>query len=241
MVTKKAKKDFNHITNNDLRYCINSECDTYYACQDGSDCCMNDYCRCGKIIKAHVPENANNSYHIAEKIVRANKLIRDFRFYCLDRFISCLLRKNPDCFGVNVCRGYYGEETNGITMDIGVSGKINSFVTQLNKSKTVAHYRSLVEQVLKDEYGYLLPNVSKKTWKYECIHITNIKPGNDNYKSLNHKIVTQYTDEYARKNEYLSCLCRKVDDNNFVLVDGYHRYIAANKKSDTSMMVMWCK
>jgi len=241
-IVKTKKRDFNRLTDNDLRYVINSEYDVDHPCESGSDCCDNDYCRCGIIINAHVPIDVNNSYSIALKTAKNQGLVKDFRFYCLERLISCLLRQNPDCFDVTACGGYYGQEISGVTLKWDVINPINNFIEQLDKRKSKSHYRILIESVLALEYTYVLPAIVGKDWEYERISLQNIYPGNDHYSVVKSSIVDQYANEYVRhKKDYLSCLCKKVGEKKFVLVDGYHRYAAAKKRDDKSMMVMWCK
>jgi len=234
---KKKRKDFNRILKNNFKPHIHYEHDYYHACESGSDCCDGDYCRCGTVVNSCVPVNVTNAYRIALMVAKNKGLCKDFRFYCLERMINCLLRGNTECFCVSTCAGYYGEEISGIELDWNILNQINYFVDELGKRKTQTHYRSLVEQILTIEYDYVLPHLMNRKWQYEKILIKNIKPGNDSYRNINGECVAQYAQDNAWP-EPLSCLCKKVD-NNFILVDGYHRYTAALKNKDKYMMVMW--
>ena len=232
------KPDFSELTSN-VRYHINYEAESSGCITpEGHD---GDYCRCSVIANAHVPVDVNNSYRLACLSAKNQKLYDDLRFYCLERMLSCLLRENPNCFEVSVSGGYYGEEVDGVTMDGGVVSLANNFIRDLNKGKSKIHYRNLVESVLRAEYGYVLPALEGKTWDVAKVSIKAIKPNHESYRGSNAGTISQYANQYSRnKGDLLSCLCKKVDDNTYVLVDGYHRYAAAQKRADKNMLVLWC-
>lgn len=200
-----------------------------------------DYCRCSVITNTSVPVNVNNAYNLASLSAKNNKLHNDLRFYCLERMLSCLIRENPNCFEVGVCNGYYGQETTGVTIDSGVVNLINNFIRDLNKGQSKIHYRNLVESTLRAEYGYVLPAIEGKDWDISKVSVKDIKPSHDSYRGSNAGAIAQYADRYmSESNGLLSCLCKKVNDT-YTLIDGYHRYAAAQRRGDKYMLVVWCE
>ena len=161
-----------------------------------------------------------------------------FEYYCLERTISCLLRDNPDCFKISVHSGYYGQETGAVNLDSNVVSAINKFVDNL-KVKTKKQRNDMVELILTQEYGYVIPALKDKDWEYHTVPLSNIFPGNENYRNTDRETVTQYSERLIEEGN-LSCLCKRVDDK-YILVDGYHRFAAANKRGDKAMKVMWCE
>ena len=235
---KKQPNDFDYLKHDSFSYNFYSdiEYDMYRPCENGSDCCDDDYCRCGTIINVRVLDNVNRSVTIAKCSARIVALHNSFAFYCLERLISCVLRKHPDCLQPSISGGYYGEEMNGLYLTSETLTIINNFIDQLNKPQGTIASKKLVESILSYEYGYVLTEIEAKTWTYEKIPIGNIYPGNNGYQSTSANTIDQYK---TRTN--LTCLCKKVATDKFVLVDGYHRFAAAKGNKSKHMHVMWCE
>lgn len=238
--TKEPVKDFERLKGNDLKYVVDYDYDTYNACEHGSDCCDNDYCRCGKIVNAHVKADVLTSRAIAKHLTKNQGLHKDPKFYCLERWISCVLRENPDCFDVSTGSGYYGEEVYGVSIEWNQANDINTFVDLMQGNLTQAKLRELVEQVLTREYGYVLPALMNKVWHYDYVSIDKIIPGNKEYHTMTPVAIAKYAEKRYGDKEPLSCLCKN-DKGHYVLVDGYHRYSAAKRRGDKGMRVMWCE
>lgn len=243
-MSSKTKRDFDRIHDNNMRYAVDYDYDTYYPCQNGSDCCDNDYCRCGVINNARAKVDVNTSYSIACTLTRNQTLRKDPRFYCLERWISCVLRETPDCFDVSVGGGYYGQEVYGVSINWQQANDINTFVELLKGRLTKSKTRELVEKTLEREYGWVLAVLEEKDWQYDTVPVKNIAPGNTEYRSMDNNAVARYADQYSRHNgDLLSCLCKRElgNGNKYVLVDGYHRFAAAKRRGDKNMRVMWCE
>lgn len=123
---------------------------------------------------------------------------------------------NEDSFNIQVCRGYYGEEFDGVYLEE-FGGLINNVCLIIDKTNLEA-----IQFVLMAEYGHLLDCVkSSKIAKvvsanFEDLVVTN----KEYYKKLNKDIIEKYKDK-----EMILGIYQK-DGDKFKLIDGYHRYCA---------------
>ena len=71
------------------------------------------------------------------------------------------------------------------------------------------------------EYGYVLDRLKDKKWNIKTININNIVQ--NDYKKNDSEIVERYKNSKIE----LTVLCEQKSDNQFKLIDGYHRFAAA--------------
>ena len=92
--------------------------DTYYPCQEGSDCCKDDYCRCGEITSTRVvspPDFKDVVAKVAKHFaLKANSNDNELDLYACDRILTFLKAYETDFYYVRVGGGYYGQEVEGV-------------------------------------------------------------------------------------------------------------------------------
>jgi len=198
-------------------------------------------------------------YHYVYSRAAGKDKITSIRDYCLDRWIrKCLNLNDFNCIGVS---GYYGDETE-VHLDSEKLYQYEGFIGLLNKD--MASDTQIVEEVLRKEYGYVLPWLKNKTWKFcdkvnvNLIHSTRLDDDNsvDNMFVLDRGVVEKYkenlTSQYI-KERVLSCMCIKQGDN-YRIIDGNHRLVASRevlleklaahkrgKKPKVFMSVVYCE
>jgi hypothetical protein len=185
----------------------NVDYDEDFPCQNGSDCCYGDYCRCGVIENARVksiPDVLNLFYSNESEINR----------YCIDRILTNFKIWNKELWDVNVCGGYYGQEIDSVTFS--KSSEVDGHIGSLS---SLVDIRSKVEYVLNLEYGFLLDSVKDKNWEFRDIHWSQLVFGNDNYRRKLDD--NSYYDDYKLARGI--CLQSTSDNKEYKLIDGYHR------------------
>lgn len=218
----KTKKSLQEI---DFKYSCEIKYDTYYQCQHGSDCCNNDYCRCGTIEDARVVEVPNMAY-VVEKVAEFYGLTEEIDLYACDRLLTLHKAWDKDFYEVSVCGGYYGEEIDSV--HFGNSQKLELAFEEYCKLKQV---RSKVEFLLKAEYGHLIDSVQDKTWKIKLVKKDHILFGNkDYYRKMENEVVENYKDYSLPKG-----ICLQENDK-FRIIDGYHR-LSANTDEKVKVIV----
>ncbi len=207
------------------RYSMEVKYETYYPCHDGSNCCDGDMCRCGQIKDAHV-ESAKRSDVIEPITSKCNDIILA---YCIDRIMTMSGMLDKDNWEVNVYRGYYGEETDGVELSLPVLVEV---CTRLREIETLSDI-DRIKKCLEYEYGYVLPRLQDvRSVSVKDIDIAETNGLNQDYY---HKVEMDKVDLYA---DYqlprVVCLKNKwagstVGDSRYYLIDGYHRLVSANK------------
>jgi len=179
---------------------------TYNPCQHGSDCCENDYCRCGTITDTSI-KNIDLAY-VIEQITKGSDC--EFFRYCVDRLARIYKIYDTNAWEVIVCGGYYGQEIEGVKL------------TNSEFIKAVEKCFGLPEQerigfVLSEEYGFLLPELIGKTFQEVTANRNELRIGNQSY----HKKIKPGL--YAATDLPIGIYKRTTD--GYVLIDGYHRFI----------------
>jgi len=185
--------------------------DERHPCQEGSNCCDNDYCRCGEISNVKVLKPIN--------IIHECLSLNDGFF--LERILSHFKLYSPDTYEGHPESGYYGDELGEIT--IKNKEKVIAVLDEFYKCETL---RSKVEFILELEYERIASNVVGRRWYKKTVSISDIDLGNHvHYKKCD--LVERYVD-------YPFPRCILVEENErYRLVDGYHRLKAVSGKSDT--------
>lgn len=220
---KKKKK----IQDKDFHYCVEVDYDYHYNC--GEEGCDNEgICRCGTL------ENIRVIHCDIEPIVKKFSAYTDLKNpikkYCLERFLTRLVKKNiSDLFDVNVCSSYYGEEIRNISLNTFAANDIENFLKILNKNK----YSDAIEFLLMREYGYVLPAIKGKAWHAKKVSLDDIE------NTINNKLDFETVREYEAWESRQSCLCQRIG-KKYKLIDGRHRFqgaLCANKKK---ILAIWC-
>lgn len=211
----------------DFRYDITYDADYYNPCNDGSDCCDNDYCRCG------VYRNVSITKIDLKSIINSFcKLVdNDIDKYCIDRLLIHSDFKENSSWEPIINGGYYGEEFGGVTLEKTIKNNLVKDLTELFKLDDC----NKIKFCLTKEYGYVLPQLnSLKNVKIENVSLDSIIKSNMNHvRKLNSKYIDQY------KNYKLPVAVCTYSGNDINLIDGYHRLIAANKKSFSDIIILY--
>ena len=191
-----------------------------------------DYCRCSKIINTRIK---SFDYGGVIKAILSEKFdLKNFKHFFLERFVRIVLYENPDDFAeVLTCRGYYGEEIDGIEIDHGCCQEINNFVHLLNKKSCKSS--EIVETCLIKEYGYVLESLKNKQWEIKSVALNKISVGNE-YRKLDEKTIERYKED----DSLLGCVCESSKDG-LRLIDGYHRFLVAKQIGKRKIIVVSTK
>jgi hypothetical protein len=220
---------------------------TEYSCEQ-SGCHEEGICRCGRINDAHV-ESVDLSYltiEIYDQLVPSNSKSkkRDSRIsqllyggelvdkYCIYRILSINKVWNTDLWEVNTSGGYYGDEVDNVTLDISVLSKVS---TQCSKVFELSTLRDKLLYVIELEYGYILEDLKDCDFEIISIYKSYI-----DFKKLNQNhiknVKMEDLDHYSNNNYDLPRGIVRGDStgwvpmDNYKIVDGFHRIIAAHDK-----------
>lgn len=190
------------------KYIIDYSYDDYKACEHGSDCCNNDYCRCGLI------QNIKLKNIPYDKIINKISKISIIDQYCIDRILSFCGFNNIDNYEPIVSGGYYGEELDAIILNESIKDNIYKHLYNLiplsdfDKIKYILDMEyDIPATSLKD-----LSNVSVQTIStYDIIFPLGLRKLKQNYKDYNlpRAISTRYK------------------DHTYSIIDGYSRINSA--------------
>lgn len=202
------KKNFRY--NSD---CVDSDYSTEYDCEDGSDCCKDDYCRCGRIIVNKI--EVKDLIKIGDEFFGVDPAKDIFR-YALDRLLRIYKVYGENSWIQEVEGGYYGEELGELRLESNISAKLEKSWNLLKD----LDLNQIVEFLLIEEYG-VLPNQYKNlNWRSE-----QVDPGKIQINNMLHLSRASQDSGYEDYPSFI-CLCKNVNGENSI-IDGYHR-LAAN-------------
>lgn len=186
-----------------------------------------DYCRCTTIERAWVEEIYISSVvsKLYKKFCREHSEINE---YCFDRICHALRIYDKDLYEVETGGGYYGEEVYGVYFD-NEEMIYTACTVMLGLSSDIEK----IKYVLNMEYGYLIDRVAGTT--SAVIQEVDTKkinlPQQEYFIKLSKEVIEEYKD---RKLPVAVCI---KNENKYILVDGYHRWVA-NKDRDTIEIVV---
>lgn len=210
-----------------FHYNITYDADYYNPCNDGSDCCDNDYCRCGvyrnvSVTEIDLREIINSFCELANN---------DIDKYCIDRLLTHSKIKENSSWEPRINGGYYGEEFDGFGLYKFIKDDLSIDLTELFKLDDC----NKIKFCLTKEYGYVLPQLNNlKNVKIEKnVSLDSIIKSNMNHvRKLNSKYIDQYKDY-----KLPAAVCTYYS-NKFNLIDGYHRLIA-NKNTCADVIILY--
>lgn len=190
---------------------VNVEYSTYYECQNGSNCCDNDYCRCGVIQDEHIEK-----IDMGRVLSYYSQWDKEIDRYCIERIFSHFKVWSEDAWDIHVCGGYYGQELDGVFL------REAEAIEQAVESCLLLETDSeKIEFVLNLEYGYLLDSVKDKEWEVKEVDKKLIRfVQKDHYRKLDREAVERY-----KEHDYPLGICLE-DSGHYEVVDGYHRLSA---------------
>ena len=206
---------------------VDYDYESYRACENGSDCCDNDYCRCGVIQDARVTDIDFN--RLIDGLIGKSSEVIDC--YCLDRVLRCLGLQDSNNWEVITGGGYYGEEIHGCLPNQKILDQLKKDLEAIIKLSDI----DKIKFILQAEYGFILPELKDMNdAQVTTISFQDIKlPNLDYSRKINRLYVTQYNDYKLPR-----AICVK-DGDKYRLIDGYHRVLAAeNKKLDKFQIIV---
>jgi len=197
--------------------------DYEYNCEDNN---CDGICRCGTIVNFQIESVVLNENFINKFFRLYNKDIKSDQYifkYALDRIFESYIKKyDYEIFRPNIIHSYYGEELQGVHLED------FELIELLIKIKNFNHTK-LIEQILITEYGYILDSLKDCHYEKEDLHFDDIKILNHKYvQKLDQSLIDKYQDYWS---------FRAIIDNNYRLIDGYHRTMAA-KDNPNSFYVL---
>jgi len=231
---------YNKIVNKSFQYCTEYDYDSQTSCSE-SGCDDEGICRCSTIENAHiisvnVTSMVNDiypSYFDKSLSTKRNNTInsilggtsKEIDKYTIDRILRINKVYEPTNWEINVCGGYYGQEIDNIILEDSIARKLEE---QIDEALSIIELTTRVEYLLNLEYGHILPSLQNCQYSVETIERDKIIFGNDNhYKKINLKNIEHYSD-----NNYSSIrgiVLKK--DQEYRLIDGYHRCSSTNNKT----------
>lgn len=209
-------------------YGVEYDYDTSRNCrEEGCD----EICRCSKIynervisvnlndIVNYIVNSGDKKCHLVSEKVKEPDLT--FFKYSIYRLAVSHQIYLPDSWSVKICRGYYGEEIDGVEL---INNDFQNDVSEIYKLTP----NERIKYVLKKEYGFLLESLRDKTFIEREVQVGDLVVGNETYRK---KIKSgTYTNE--NYGEPIGIYLKDTRDK-YRLIDGYHRYVdlAAGKKT----------
>jgi hypothetical protein len=182
------------------------------------NCGDDDYCRCGTITNARVTDVNLATIHHA---LIENRKLTEVESYCVDRILVAYQLYDVNVWNVNVTSGYYGEEIKSITLDSQIATKCDQDIEAMLALLSNAEK---IEFVLNLEYGYLLAILAGKRYKIITVEKKDLSFQTGHYHRLNRDIVSGYKDYSLPRGIVIK------QENQYRLIDGYHRCAAADGK-----------
>jgi hypothetical protein len=193
---------------------------------DRTDCTgCSDYCRCTRIINAHITE-----INVDVILDNLTKDLDDVLLtYCVDRTARASKLLNKDSWEVDVQGGYYGDEANGVRLHDTV---LSDLIQSLKDLEPLSD-ADRIKKVLVDEYGYLLPHLVTCT-KVKVIQadLGQMEMRQDHYRS---KIAKEMVDYYT---DYKFPRAACTYQGTYTVIDGYHRMFSAQKQALKSVPII---
>ena len=194
-----------------------------------SGCTCSDYiCRCTTIEKAWV-----ETIYIDSVV---NKLYKKFCMepsevneYCFDRICRALRIYDKDLYEVETGGGYYGEEVYGVYFD-NEKQIYNACAVLTDLSSDIEK----IKYVLNMEYGYLIDRVANTAYAtIEKVATDKIElPQMEYFVKLSKEVIEDYKD---RKLPVAVCI---KNEDKYILIDGYHRWVANKDRDSISIVVL---
>jgi len=213
-------------------YCTDYECTSSFNCNCNID--LNEICRCSTIDSVNIYNVDISS--ICKKVLKSIK--NTIQSYCIERLLFRSDLVNPSNWQMNIVGGYYGEETDGADCDINVVKEIKHKISKLMSFKSS---KKMIEYILVEEYGHVLPRLKNKKWTSKKVKYSDIIIPNQNkyhYTKLDRNTLGRYNKEWlSLKVPRFLCVESFGPTKLKLLIDGYHRYEACNKKRNVEIIL----
>ena len=187
-----------------------------------------DYCRCTTIERAWV-ESINIKNVINRLYTKYCDERSEIHEYCFDRICVASKIYDKDLYEIESCCGYYGEEIDGVYFE-----NEEKIFNAFNKLLKLTSDIEKIKYCLELEYSYLIDRVVNKTSaKIMVVDTKNIMlPQTEYFIKLNKNVIEDYK---TRKLPVAVCV---KNEDKYVLLDGYHRFIANKDKNVNKIIVL---
>jgi len=222
------------LVNIDFEYsgCIDYEAESIQS-PDHDTICANDYCRCSTMnMYINSINNDEISKYICDKFDIKDNIIKN-------RVLNICRKLTIDDFECHVCGGYYGEETDGITLEnyniiseleLAIDIK-KSREKKLQLIKLSEKENEKIKKILISEYGYLLDKLKNSNFSEIEISTSDvIFPSKIQSDNVGKKYL------YSYKKHKICGIVRQKGDK-YLVIDGYHR-ITANLKNEKIKVIL---
>jgi hypothetical protein len=215
------------LAEHDFRYCVDYDYDEDFS--NHQECEEERICRCSTIENLRIEDLSISS--VEEELLKIynweykNINKQPIFVYALERYLRIIVKKYgaDEIFQAHVYNGYYGEEVKNVNIENTTIIAGLAHLPTLNSDK-------LIEFVLIEEYGYLLPKLQGSVYTIETVLLKDIVIPNDSYvRKLDKDIIESYKNYDG--------IVAILDGNNHV-IDGYHRIIAAQQDEKKKVKVI---
>lgn len=184
------------------------------ACKGGS--CVNDYCRCTKIIGIEPEGFAITG--LVEHYAPEDELSA----YALERALTKLMRWNDEsAFRFEAIGGWYGEELEGVWIEERIAGAMDREAAAL---AALPDPNARVREALLVEYGELLPGLENAQFEMVSVPRSVLRLGATAHAaSRGEQALLPY-----RFHRGILGLAVPRPDGSLRLLDGYHRTLATD-------------
>lgn len=193
---------------------VEYDTEMYHECDNGSDCCKDDYCRCGVITGCEI------KIDLIQLVKGLTKNLSDIDIYCIERIFRINKVYDSNNWNWQSEGGYYGEELGGIYLNKDIAEKLNYDIGQILGFN---NENAKIEYIFKLEYLNLLPKYKNKKWKETSVVFDDIEFNNDNHLR---KIAGE---KYYKDYPFYHCLAQRIG-NKYQIIDGYHRILENRDK-----------
>lgn len=223
----------------DFKHELEYNYDTYTSCSE-SGCNEEGICRCSIIENAHVVSvniplmttHIYGNYFDNSTSTKRNSTInsilggisKEIDIYTIDRILRINGTYKSSNWNIKICSGYYGQEVDEVKLKDEVAKKIE---TQINDAFSIIDLKKRIEYLLMLEYGSILPELNEVKYSIQSIERDKVIFGNDeHYRRVNSKKLDHYSDKIYNGIRGI-VLCK---DDNYRLIDGYHRCSASENR-----------
>lgn len=204
-------------------YAFDYDYDIYRACQHGSDCCDNDYCRCGEIQNGKITSvDLDYLFKQTTDEIDKKRKYTEIERYCIGRMLIHHKMYDPESYELLVCRGYYGEEIDGIECY-----NSHSYITAVREMLMLPDDDAKIKLVIRNEYGYLLDDMKGANFELKEVRYEDILPPID----------LRRTEGESHDFGCAIAVCKRVGDDKYRIVDGHHRWKNAGGRKKVKIFV----
>ena len=195
-----------------------------------SQCTCNDWpCRCTVIINTWVEDIDINV--VMTRLLMSHfpsEDLTEIDLYCFDRICRMNNIWDKECYEIETCPGYYGEEIDGIFFQ-----NEEKVINEFGKLFELKNNADKIKYILKLEYGYVIESIEKlhNVSVISCDPKLVVVPQQEYYHRLEKDVVESY------KDYKIPCAVCKKSGDKYLIIDGYHR-VAANKDKESIQIIV---